>query len=73
MITQLQEAGHREKACMKFLKLILKRENEEEILENVDKLINAFREEGISDSHSDQASATTYIYLTAQCNGQQSK
>lgn len=71
MITQLQEAGHREKACMKFLKLILKRENEEEILENVDKLINAFREEGISDS--DLASATIYIYLTAQCNGQQSK
>lgn len=38
---------------MKFLKLIFKRENEEEILENVDKFINVFREEGILDFYFD--------------------
>lgn len=47
MIEQLQRAGQRREACMEFLTLILRREDKKEIQENVDKLVNAFREEGI--------------------------
>lgn len=48
MIEQLQKAGQKKEACMKFLNLILRRESEEERLDNANRLINAFREEGIS-------------------------
>ncbi|XP_065925793.1 ATP-dependent RNA helicase DHX58 [Magallana gigas] len=46
MIEQLQKTGQKKEACMKFLNLILRRESEEERLDNANRLINAFREEG---------------------------
>ena len=46
-IEHLQNEGNREKACLELLPLILQREDTAEIEENVDKLINAFREEGM--------------------------
>ena len=46
-IEHLQNEGHRGDACLEFLRLILEREDRAEIQENVDKLINAFREEGM--------------------------
>ena len=46
-IEHLQNEGHRGDACFEFLRLILEKEDRAEIQENVDKLINAFREEGM--------------------------
>ena len=46
-IEHLQNEGHRKEACLELLTLILHREDTAEIEENVDKLINAFREEGM--------------------------
>ena len=46
-IEHLQNDGHRREACLELLPLILQREDPAEIEENVDKLINSFREEGM--------------------------
>ena len=46
-IEHLQNEGHRKEACLEFLLLILEKEDPAEIQENVDKLINAFRVEGM--------------------------
>ena len=46
-IEHLQNEGNRKEACLELLPLILHREDTAEIKENVDKLINAFREEGM--------------------------
>ena len=46
-IEHLQNEGHRKVACLELLPLILQSEDPAEIEENVDKLINAFREEGM--------------------------
>ena len=46
-IEHLQNEGHRGDACLEFLRLILEKEDLAEIQENVDKLINAFRVEGM--------------------------
>lgn len=46
IIEQLERAGLKKEACMKFLTVILHREDKKEVQENEYKLINAFREEG---------------------------
>ncbi|XP_062588780.1 antiviral innate immune response receptor RIG-I-like [Saccostrea cucullata] len=45
-IEQLQKSGERQEACHAFLKLILLQDDEDLRTNNINKLVNAFREEG---------------------------